>query len=159
MIIPNNNQDILISAPSSFLLVGVVSDPFMLFIETTKEEICQFLSQGDIIAVSAPEGGEIRQALLLLELVRKWHVPLIVLPSGHMGSERIRMVVSAGNTISMNCSIQRGTHPKQTLICSSEELAGICLTVVPGGIQVTSLPVCAEISLLSDDGIPDRYIP
>lgn len=152
MIIPFFDGKLLISAPKSFILIGVVSDPFMLFIETNSSEFCQFLTSGDLIAVSAPEGGDIRQALILLELVQIWHVPLIALPADHPGSARLRMVVSAGDTISMNCAIQRGTHPEQTILCSSEELAGLELRSEVHGIQISSLPECAEIKLISKDG-------
>lgn len=157
MIIPLFNTDLLIKSPYSFFLTGIVREPFTLFIETSADEFCQYLNKGDLITVSAPEGGEIRQAVILLELVRVWHAPLVVLSSGHPGSKRLKMVVSAGDTISLNCSIQRGTHPEQTVICSSEELAGTHLTAVPNGVKLTNLPSCAEIFLISSQGIVSSY--
>jgi hypothetical protein len=77
--------------------------------------------------VSAPEGGDLGQAMILLELIREYHAPLVVLPKGHPGSARLKMVISAGDEIELNCSIQRGTHPKQHLLCGSEEMAGMVL--------------------------------
>ena len=151
MIISLLNADLLIRSSQSFLLIGIVREPFTLFIESSADEYCQYLKKGDLIAISAPEGGEIRQALILLELIRTWHSPLIVLPPNHPGSKRLKMVVSAGDMISLNCSIQRGTHPEQTVICSSEELAGTCLTSVPEGIELKFLPTEAKLFLISEE--------
>jgi len=157
MIISLPEEDLLIRAPGSFLLIGPVREPFTLFIETQTDEYCQYLSIGDIIVVSAPEGGDVRQAGLLLELVRRWHVPLVVLPKGHPGSGRLRMMVSAGDQISLNCSIQRGTHPEQTVICSSEELSGVSLRGGDGEAEICMLPPCAELWLINPDGSMRPY--
>lgn len=157
MIIPLTDADLLIKSSKSFLLCGLVKDAFTLFIETPEDEYCQYLKSGEIITVSAPEGGDIRQATILLELVRTWHAPLLVLPTGHPGSKRLRMVVSAGDFISLNCSIQRGTHPEQTVVCSSEELAGTCLSAVSGGIEISNLPHPAELLMVSSDGTVNKY--
>ena len=71
------------------------------------DEYCHYLEEGDLVVVSAPEGGEIGQAMILLELIRKYHAPLVVLPKGHPRSKRITMVVSAGEPIAIDCSIKR----------------------------------------------------
>ena len=157
MNIPLPDTDLLIEVPDSFLLIGVVRDPFTLFIETTADEYCQYLIAGDLIAVSAPEGGDIRQAILLLELVRRWHAPLVVLPGNHPGSGRLQMVVSAGNSISLNCSIERGTHPEQTVICSSDTLAGMSLEAAAGGVEIYMLPAIAKLSRIYPDGTARPY--
>ncbi|MDD1723553.1 MAG: alpha/beta hydrolase [Methanospirillum sp.] len=140
MNIPLCDDHLCIRGRDSFLLVGKVLSPFTLFIETQTEEYCQFLDTGDLVAVSAPEGGDPRQAVILLELVRKFHAPLVVLPKDHPGSRRLRMVVSAGDNIELNCSIQRGTHPEQHLLCGSEEMAGMILKTSPDGIEITGMP-------------------
>ena len=98
------------------------------------------MSPGDLVAVSAPEGGSVEPALMLLELVRTHHLPLVVLPKNHPGSKRIPYVVSAGPEIRTNCSIVRGTHPEQHLICSSDELAGIALSGTTEGIVISGIP-------------------
>ena len=152
MIIPISGTSLLIQGSSSFLLTGIVQDPFILFIETSSEEYSQFLKTGDLVTISAPEGGELRQALLLLELVLIWHTPVLVLPSGHPGSQRLKMVVSAGDRICMNCSIERGTHPEQTVICSSDELAGMELTSCPQGVEVIGLSPDIKLYQVSVDG-------
>ena len=66
---------LLIRGDHSFLLVGRAEDQFSLCIETSTEEFCQGVLPGDVIAVSAPEGGVLEPALMLMELVRTWHVP------------------------------------------------------------------------------------
>ena len=46
------------------------------------------------------------------------------------------MVVSAGDRIELNCSIQRGTHPEQHLLCGSDEMAGLILKKVDDGVEI-----------------------
>ena len=116
---------ILIKGKNSFLLLGIADELFTLFIETEKKELCQTVRKGEIIVVSAPEGGDLRHAAMLLELVRTYHQPLVVLKKGHPCSKRLKMVVSAGSKVVMKCDILRGTHPEQDVICSSDELSDI----------------------------------
>jgi hypothetical protein len=85
---------------------------------------------------------------MLLELVRTYHLPLVVLPRGHPGSRRLKHVVSAGPVITMACTIQRGTHPEQHLLCSSEELSGLVLEGSGGGIRITGLVPGAGIHII-----------
>jgi hypothetical protein len=152
MIIPVSGTGLLIQASTSFLLAGIVQEPFTLFIETTSDEYCQYLKTGNLVAISAPEGGELRQALILLELVMTWHVPLLVLPSGHPGSCRLKMVVSAGDQIVTSCLIQRGTHPEQTVICSSEELAGVEIRSHIDGVELFGIPMGVDLYRITFDG-------
>ncbi len=77
---------------------------------------------------------------MLIDLVRTFHVPLLVLPKDHPGSRRISYVVSVGPEIFTSCSIRRGTHPDQHLICSSDELAGITLKRSEYGVDISSFP-------------------
>ncbi len=125
---------LLIEGERSFVLAGTAPEQFTLFIETYEKELSQTVLKGDIIAVSAPEGGDLRHAALLLELIRTYRQPLVVLPKGHPGSKRLGMVVSAGSEIVFKCDIQRGTHPEQNVICSSDELFGIRLLCCEKGI-------------------------
>jgi hypothetical protein len=131
---------LLIRGTRSFLLVAKAMEKFALCIETMEEEYCQGVKPGDLVVVSAPEGGAIEPAQMLVELVRTYHLPLLVLPKPHPGSWRIRYVVSVGSKISTNCSIQRGTHPEQHLICSSEELAGLILKTTDTGVEIPTVP-------------------
>ena len=131
---------LLIRGNRSFLLIGKAKDRFSLCIETSTEEFCQGVMAGDVIVVSAPEGGAVEPALMLMDLVRTWHVPLLVLPRNHPGSRRVSRVVSVAPEVSTSCSILRGTHPEQHLVCSSDELAGISVRGESGGLEIGGLP-------------------
>ncbi len=136
---------LLIKGDYSFLLVSCVKDRFGLYIETSQNEYVQGVDAGDLVVVSAPEGGAVEPALMLMDLVRSFHVPLLVLPKDHPGSRRISYVVSVGPEIFTSCSIRRGTHPEQNLICSSDELAGI--TLKGGGLTVDISPLPGNLSV------------
>jgi hypothetical protein len=131
---------LLIRGKCSFLLVGKAKERFPLCIETSTEEFCQGVMPGDLIVVSSPEGGAVEPALMLMELVRTWHVPLLVLSRDHPGSRRISRVVSVAMEVSTSCSIRRGTHPEQHLICSSDELAGMVLKGTGHGVEILHMP-------------------
>jgi hypothetical protein len=135
-----DDELLLIRGEQSFLLVAKVKNRFGLCIETAHDEYCQDVEAGDLVVVSAPEDGVIEPALMLIDLVRTFHVPLLVLPKDHPGSRRISYVVSVGPEIFTSCSIRRGTHPDQHLICSSDELAGITLKRSEYGVDVFPLP-------------------
>jgi hypothetical protein len=135
-----DDELLLIKGKQSFLLVAKVKNRFGLCIETTHDEYVQGVDAGDLVIVSAPEDGAIEPALMLIDLVRTFHVPLLVLPKDHPGSKRIAYVVSVGPEIFTSCSIRRGTHPDQHLICSSDELAGITLKRSEHGVDVFPLP-------------------
>jgi hypothetical protein len=134
-----DDELLLIGGKQSFLLIAKVKSRFGLCIETTDDEYCQGVDAGDLVVVSAPEGGVVEPALMLIDLVRTFHVPLLVLPKNHPGSRRISYVVSVGPKIFTSCSIQRGTHPEQHLICSSDELAGLTLKRSENGVEVSNL--------------------
>ena len=140
-----DDELLLISGTHSFLLVAKTRTRFALCIETPLDEYVQSVKPGDLVVVSAPEGGMIEPAMMLIELIRAYHMPLLVLKKGHPGSKRISYVVSVAPEISANCSIQRGTHPEQRLICSSDELAGIAIKGTVHGVEMS--PVPAGVSL------------
>jgi hypothetical protein len=135
-----DDESLLIKGKKSFLLVALVKNDFGLCIETADDEYVQGVEAGDLVVVSAPEGGAIEPALMLMDLVRTFHVPLLVLPKNHAGAKRISYVVSVGPEIFTSCSIRKGTHPDQHLICSSDELAGISLKRIEHGVDVSPLP-------------------
>jgi len=143
---PLADELLLISGKNSFLLVGRVNASFALCIETFHEEYCQTLCSGDLVVVSAPEGGPVEPAFMLIELVRTYHVPLLVLPKDHPGSRRIAYVVSAGADIQTHCAIRRGTHPEQHLICSSDELSGISFHGTGDGVDISPIPESLSVT-------------
>lgn len=136
---------LLIRGGYSFLLIGKAKEPFALCIETAAEEFCQGVRAGDVIVVSAPEGGPVEPALMLMDLVRTYHVPLLVLPKDHPGSRRLSRVVSVAPAVLTSSSIQRGTHPGQHLVCASDELSGISIHGTPGELDITGLPAGASL--------------
>ena len=140
---------LLIRGKSSFLLAGQVGSRFPLCIETYDEEYCQTLESSHIVAVSAPEGGSVQAAWMLIELVRTYRLPLVVMPRSHPGSRRLRYVVSAGEEILLSCTIERGTHPEQHLLCSSEEMGGIRLLGTTTGIRVQDLPDGVDLAVIT----------
>jgi len=170
MNVPLTDELLLIEGEKSFLLVGKAPALFVLCIETTDSEYCQTVEKGDLIIVSAPEGGPVTQAQMLLELVRKYHTPLIVLPKDHPGSERLRMVVSVAPEIHLKSEIIRGTHPEQHLICSSDEMNDLRITTVSDGINIEADVHDGDHLVMSDENgslifmlnqkkIQIRYIP
>jgi hypothetical protein len=138
---------LVIRGDHSFLIAGLAEGRFPLCIETMEEEYCETIEPYHLVAVSAPEGGEYTPALMLMELVRSYRFPLVVLPGNHPGSRRLRYVVSAGPEILLSCGISRGTHPEQHLLCSSPELAGIILLADTTKVIVENLPagITAEV--------------
>jgi hypothetical protein len=145
MIISLLDTFLLVRIVPSFLVIAQAHERFSLCIETASGEYCQTVEPADLIVVSAPEGGDPEAAVMLIELVRRHHTPLIVLQKDHPGSRRLRYVVSVGSSITTNCSIRRGTHPEQHLICASEALSGITLWGVDGGVRIDNLPSRAEL--------------
>jgi hypothetical protein len=140
---------LLIRGETSFVLVGKAGSRMSLCIEAPDGEVCQGLSEEDIIAVSAPEGGPVEPAIMLLELVRQYRCPLVVLPKEHPGSGRLRYVVSAGEAISLSCSVRRGTHPEQDILCAGQEFSGACLHATPDGIKITGISGNYSVCLVS----------
>ncbi|RBQ24423.1 MAG: hypothetical protein ALMCE001_12850 [Methanocorpusculum sp. MCE] len=118
---------VVIRGTTSFLLIVKAVEKFPLLIETDTDELVQGVYPGDLIIVSAPEGGYILPALYLLEMVRTYHLPVIALPKTHPAGKRLSYVVSAAEKIEMRCDINRGTHPEQHLLCSADEFTGMTL--------------------------------
>jgi hypothetical protein len=145
------NDVLLVKGAHSFLLVAPVRKDFPLCIEASHEEYIQGVHAGDVVVVSAPGAGPVEPARMLLELVRTYHLPLVVLPRDHPGSKRIPYVVSVAPEIRTSCSIVRGTHPEQHLVCSSDELAGLTIRMTGNGIVVSPLP-----STLTLEYLPSR---
>jgi len=135
----------LISGEHAFLLVAKALARFPLCIETASGEVCQSVDPDDLIVVSAPEGGPVEPGMMLVELVRRYHMPLLVLPKGHPGSKRLLWVVSVGPVVETNCEIRRGTHPDQNVVCSHGELSGIALKGNPDGFSLSGLPAGVSV--------------
>lgn len=147
---PLSDDLLLISGKDkSFLLIAKSPEAFVIFIERPDEELTLTIEQGDMVAVSAPEGGDIMQAKILIALIMKYRMPLMVLPKDHPGSRHFRMLVSAGDEINTRCDIQRGTHPEQDLICSSDFFSGLKIRKIEGGVELRGLPADATVQRIS----------
>jgi hypothetical protein len=148
MIYPLDGEFLLIRGAHSFLLVAQANTCFALCIETSEQEFCQTLEPQDLVVASAPEGGALEPAVMLIEFVRKYRMPVTVLPRNHPGSKRFSYLVSAGPEVHTSCRIRRGTHPEQHLICSHDELAGMVLKGIPGGVELAGLPEGVSVQRL-----------
>jgi hypothetical protein len=154
--LPMSGKFLLLRGKTSYVLVGRAGSRMSLCIEAPDGEVCQGLSEEDIIVVSAPEGGPVEPAIMLLELVRRYRCPLVVLPKDHPGSGRLRYVVSAGGRISLSCSVRRGTHPEQDILCTGREFSGAGLKATTEGIEITGITGDYSVSFVSY-GFPVRY--
>lgn len=121
--------------------VGIIKSvkPRMIFIGTSNhDEIVLFLEEDDILVISAfGEGSLIEKGIKSMAfLLREMESPIIVLPENHPTSKRLKMVVSVGNIVRLECNITPGTHPEQDILCSCQELSGVKLIAVPGGVII-----------------------
>lgn len=109
-----------------------------VFIETSSEELVQFLEEDDLIAASAFYGGEeAKQAIsCMIYLVSEGHMPLLVLPKDHPATRRLPIVISAGKEIRLTSCIVPGTHPEQDVLCGRGGLDGLTLRGIPGAIAI-----------------------
>ena len=110
-----------------------------IFIGTPeKEEIVMFLEAEDLIAVSTFEVGEKAETGIrsMLYLLREFGSPIVVLPEDHPTSKRLPLVVACGDHVRLDCQIQAGTHPEQDILCACEDLSGIEITAVDGGVEI-----------------------
>lgn len=140
MIYPLADEFLLIRGEHSFLLACKANARFGLRIETMEKEYSQTVDPDDIVVVSAPGGGPLEPAIMLAEFVRTYRLPLIVMPKDHPGSHRFSYLVSVSPEIHTSCTIRRGTHPEQGVICSGDDLAGLVLRGLPGAVELSMLP-------------------
>jgi hypothetical protein len=122
--------------------VGIVklAKDQMLFIGTPeKEEIVMYLEKGDLIAISAFGVGEKYDKAIksMAYLTREMESPIIVLPKDHPSSKRLKMVLSIGDTVKLDCNITPGTHPEQDILCSCDSLSGLKIVKAENGVIVT----------------------
>ena len=125
--------------------LGIVKASFdmQIFIGTPDgEEIVQFLQAEDLIAVSAFSiGSKVEKGIkCMIHLIREFESPIIVLPEDHPTSKRLKMVVSCGDLIRLDCNIQPGTHPEQDILCTCEDLSGVEIRADNGGVEIEGNP-------------------
>ena len=141
-------QLLILKGEHSFLLIGKAERSFSLYIESKEQEFIQGVRSDDLVVVSSPEGGPYEPARMLLELVRTYHTPLVVLPRDHPGTKRLKLVVAVAPKVTTSCNIVRGTHPEQQILCSSDELAGLCLKGEEGYVLAENIPSMVVVRYL-----------
>jgi len=143
------NEDEILFIEAENGTVGVIQSgrPRTLFMNTPEDEIALFLEPHDLIVISAFMSGEgaRRGIMALAYLLLEMENPLVVLPEDHPGSGRLRMVVSAADTINLDCSITPGTHPDHHLLCSCPELTGVEIRGEDGTIHLKNLPETVRV--------------
>lgn len=120
-------------------IVKIAKDQ-MLFIGTPdKEEIVMFLEEGDMIAISAFGIGEKYEKAIksMAYLTREMESPIIVLPKDHPSSKRLKLVLSIGETVRLDCNIRPGTHPEQDILCSCDSLSGLKIDKSKKGVVIS----------------------
>ena len=127
---------------SGELGVAKASQDMEIFIGTPEmDEVVQFLQPEDLIAVSAFDAGDKAEKGIkyMFYLLRELNSPIVVLPENHPTSRRLKMVVSCGDVIRLSCNIQPGTHPEQNILCACEDLSGLEINAVEGGVEITGV--------------------
>jgi len=110
-----------------------------IFIGTPeKEEIVVFLGKDDLIAVSTFNVGLKEEVGIksMIYLLKEFSSPIIVLPKNHPTSKRLKMVVACGDHIRLDCNVEAGTHPEQDILCACQDLSGLDIKAVPGGVEI-----------------------
>ena len=113
-----------------------------IFIGTSEgDEVVQFLQADDLIAVSIFSVGKKAEKGIrcMVHLIKEHNSPIVVLPEDHPTSKRLSMVVSCGEFIKLDCNIQPGTHPEQDILCACEDLSGIEIHGVDGGVVIMEI--------------------
>ena len=57
-------------------------------------------------------------------------------------------MISAGETIRLSCSVERGTHPEQDILCVNGEFTGLVLKAVKDGIVIEGDGIDYQIYLI-----------
>lgn len=133
------NEILFLIGDSGELGIVKAANDMELFIGTPeKDEIVLFLQSEDLIAVSAFDVGYKAEKGIksMIYLLRELASPIIVLPENHPTSKRLKMVVSCGENIHLNCDIRAGTHPEQDILCACEDLSGLEIKAIKGGLEI-----------------------
>ncbi len=107
-----------------------------LFVETVEDELVMTVDPDDLFVASAFEDtpAMVKAIKCTLFLIRDTGSPLIVLPSGHPASSRLRVVASVGKRTAVRCDIQKGTHPEQDVLCGASGLDGLEISAAKGSV-------------------------
>ena len=123
-----DDEILFLLGESGMVGIAKAGEDKMLFIGTPdNDEIVQYLEKDDLIAVSSFNLGEKYEKGIrsLIYLTRDIESPIIVLPKNHPASKRLKMVLSVGENVRLDCGIIPGTHPEQDILCSCDSLSGL----------------------------------
>lgn len=136
--IPLGNHEIVFVSKNDYFLGIIKSLGKSFLLETDKEEIVLGTKNDDILVVSSLISDKKMKAIMISALysLREFSFPLIILNKGHPASRRLKLVFGCGEKIILNSCIEAGTHPDQHLLCSTEELTGLCILVRKDGIEI-----------------------
>lgn len=131
-----DNEILFLESPTGTVgVIKVAKENKMQFIATQDDEIVQVLEKDDIIAVSSLKGNK-QSIRSLAYLTREEDSPLVILNKQHPSTKRLTTVVSVGDVVNLNCNITPGTHPEQTVLCSTHELHDIEIRKTPTGVEL-----------------------
>ncbi len=131
-----DDEILFLESPTGIIgIVKVAKENKIQFIATKDEEIVQALDKDDIIAVSSLKGNK-QSIRSLAYLTREEDPPLVILDKNHPSTKRLSTVVSVGDRVDLNCNITPGTHPEQTVLCSTHELHDIEIKKTETGIEL-----------------------
>jgi hypothetical protein len=135
----NPDEILFLIGSSGELGLAKTGQEMQIFIGTPeKEEIVVFLEKDDLIAVSTFDVGlrEEKGIRSMIYLLKEFSSPIIVLPENHPTSKRLNMVVACGDHIRLDCNIMAGTHPEQDILCACQDLSGIEINAISGGVEI-----------------------
>lgn len=131
-----DDEILFLESPTGIIgIVKVAKENKIQFIATKDEEIVQALDKDDIIAISSLKGNK-QSIRSLAYLTREEDSPLVILDKNHPSTKRLSTVVSVGDRVNLNCDITPGTHPEQTVLCSTHELHDIEIKKTETGIEL-----------------------
>ena len=146
--IPLRNDEIIFVSKNDYFLGIVKSLGKSFLMETDNEEIVLGTGNDDILAVSSLVSDKKIKSIMISSLysLREFSFPLIILKKGHPASKKLKLVFGCGEKILLDSCIEAGTHPDQHLLCSTEDLTGLCILARKDGIEIIN-PVKRKIEI------------
>lgn len=138
LFVPLGREEILFISRNDFFLGLVKTLGKSFFLETDEEEIVLGTGNEDILAVSSLVNDIKMKSIMISALysVRELSFPLVILNKGHPASKRLKLLYGCGDKILLDSCIEAGTHPDQHLLCSREDLSGLCILAKKDGVEI-----------------------
>lgn len=138
LFVPLGREEILFISRNDFFLGLVKTLGKSFFLETDEEEIVLGTGNEDILAVSSLVNDIKMKSIMISALysIRELSFPLVILNKGHPASKRLKLLYGCGDKILLDSCIEAGTHPDQHLLCSREDLSGLCILAKKDGVEI-----------------------